>query len=77
MDSETEAVVSLQLGTDENFYEKLDFDLLRETAMRVRPSAPHTFWLSSNALNFGNTHPSTDLVREWLLGDLKSAGWDP
>jgi len=77
VDSEKEALVTLELGTDEDFAMRSDFDALRETAAQLRPNAPSWFWMESSLLNLHDSHPATVLVKNWLLADLRSAGWDP
>lgn len=76
VEKETEAGVTLQLGTQERFWRRADIEELRETAMRLRPNAPPTFVVSNNVLNLHDTHPATVLVKNWLLADIKSAGWN-
>jgi hypothetical protein len=77
VESENEAVVTLELGTDEYYAMRGDFEVLRNAVMRLRPHAPSLFWAQSSVLNLHDSHPATRLVQDWLLSDLRNAGWGP
>jgi hypothetical protein len=76
VESEKEAIITLELGTDQHYAMRSDFDARRKAATRLRPNAPSWFWMQSSVLNLHDSHPVTVLVKDWLLADLRAAGWD-
>jgi hypothetical protein len=76
VDSEKEAVVTLELGDRPDFALRKDLDKLRKTAIRLRPNAPFWFWAHGGMLDLHENCPASALVKQWLADDLRSAGWD-
>lgn len=73
--SEKDAVVILERGADEYWGLRGNFDALEAVVAQMRPNASPYYWGCTTALNFQETHPATSLVKDWLISDLKSAGW--
>jgi len=75
--SEKEAIVTLELGTNEREAWHASFEANQEKARQLRPKAPPWFWVRSTVLNLEDTHPASVIVRRWLIDDFGSAGWKP
>ncbi|MCB1088704.1 MAG: hypothetical protein KDM63_16825, partial [Verrucomicrobiae bacterium] len=77
VENDAEIGVEFISGSDEDYLEMTDPEALHARARLMRPHSPHGYWGASDALRFHNSHPATELVRNWLLSDLRDAGCTP
>jgi len=76
VESEDATGVIFNLGTDPNEIMRVNLNKVRQDVTRSRPNSVAGLWTHSSILDLHHIHPATALVKEWLLNDLRSAGWN-
>lgn len=75
LQSESDSVAEFTLGTRDDYRGLIDIERLHQQVVRMRQSASPWFWGISGGCKLHDSHPAAGLVKDWLLSDLRDAGW--